>query len=429
MIKIVAKLLRRESHMSWALLDQAMVSGANFLTGILLARYLGIREFGVFTLAWMTVLFANNLQVSLIISPMMSIGPKQTTKEGPAYFGAVFTQQLIFSGFVSLLTLFGLKISTLFLLNWQLESLVLPLTTSIFFFMLQDFLRRYFFTVGRAYLAFVNDAVSYIGQLVILVGLVMIMKLDSAVVLWVITATSVAAIVMGMFGLGKLSFDSSKLWPIAVRHWSFSSWITGSSLIQWAGSQGVLAMAAAFLGATSLGGIRAVFNLVAPINVLMLAMQNSLPIGASKALQKHGHAGLIKYLLRISIMVVLVVSGISFVATIFSRELLLFLYGPRYVSFSNLVVFQSIYAIAGAFIAPLVFYFRTIEQTRLLSISTFLAACFSILFSMMFIKQMKELAVYIGLIANQVVNLVILLYAFSSNCKCTNKQYAHRSTS
>ena len=32
---------------NWALADQAMLSGINFLTGILLARYLGITEFGV----------------------------------------------------------------------------------------------------------------------------------------------------------------------------------------------------------------------------------------------------------------------------------------------------------------------------------------------------------------------------------------------
>ncbi len=41
--------------MNLAFLDQVMVSGANFLGGILLARLFGIYEFGRFTLVWMVV--------------------------------------------------------------------------------------------------------------------------------------------------------------------------------------------------------------------------------------------------------------------------------------------------------------------------------------------------------------------------------------
>lgn len=65
----------------YALLDQALVGGVNFLTFALLARALGVREFGVFALAWSAVLLAGNLQMSLIVSPMMSIGPKQDSQQ------------------------------------------------------------------------------------------------------------------------------------------------------------------------------------------------------------------------------------------------------------------------------------------------------------------------------------------------------------
>ena len=84
MIQLAARLLTRYSHVNWALADQAMVSGVNFLTAILLARYLGIEEFGRFTLAWMAVLIAYSIQYAMIIAPMMSIGPKQSAAERPA---------------------------------------------------------------------------------------------------------------------------------------------------------------------------------------------------------------------------------------------------------------------------------------------------------------------------------------------------------
>ena len=62
------EVLRPESHLTrlrreaWALGDQALVSGMNFMTNVLLARLLGMKEFGIFTLAWMAVLFFNSLQ-------------------------------------------------------------------------------------------------------------------------------------------------------------------------------------------------------------------------------------------------------------------------------------------------------------------------------------------------------------------------------
>ncbi len=62
MIESARRLLLRYSYLNWALADQTMVSGVNFMTGILIARYLGVTEFGRFTLVWMAVLFVNSLQ-------------------------------------------------------------------------------------------------------------------------------------------------------------------------------------------------------------------------------------------------------------------------------------------------------------------------------------------------------------------------------
>ena len=81
MIERAANFLTRHRHFNWALADQIIVSGANFLTALLLARHLGPEEFGRFTLAWLVVLFVTSLQAGLIVSPMMSVGPKLDAAE------------------------------------------------------------------------------------------------------------------------------------------------------------------------------------------------------------------------------------------------------------------------------------------------------------------------------------------------------------
>jgi O-antigen/teichoic acid export membrane protein len=413
----ISKIIRQNSHVNWTLLDQALVSGSNFLTGILLARYLGISEFGVFSLAWMVILFVNNMQISLIAAPMMSIGPKQANAEATAYYSAVFIQQFILSGSVSIIVASGLKISTFFSSEWNQNSLIWPLTVSVFCFMSQDFLRRYFFTVEKVFLAFLIDAISYLGQVIGIILFSSTTKLDSTLALWIVAATSAAGSVFGIIRIEKIRFDHSMLWFFTVKNWLFSSWITGSSIIQWAGSQGVLAIAGVYLGATSLGGIRAVSNLVAPINVLMLSMNNIMPIITSKKYHLYGHNVLLKYLLRFTIILVLSVSSICYIVTIYSDELMSLLYGTSYTHFSSLVFYQSIYAISGALIVPLVFYLRAIEETIWLAISTAFAAGMSILVCYILINDYKELSIYFGLLTYQVVSLLILLFSMARKIK------------
>ncbi len=79
---------------AWAIGDQALVSGANFLTAALLIRRLGADEFGVFALAWTLLLLANSVQNALVLSPMLTLSPKLAAQGAAPYFGALVVHQL-----------------------------------------------------------------------------------------------------------------------------------------------------------------------------------------------------------------------------------------------------------------------------------------------------------------------------------------------
>ena len=171
-----------------------MVSGTNFITGIVLARYLGLDEFGIFALAWIAVLLLSNLQLAFVISPMMSIGPKQADQEAPAYYGAALINQLFFSGISFLLLFFGATVSGVLFPQWQIQHIAFPLALVAFSIQMQDFMRRYFFTNSRPRYAFANDAISYLGQLAILVWLFKNASLKSEDAIWIIDGPSVSRI-------------------------------------------------------------------------------------------------------------------------------------------------------------------------------------------------------------------------------------------
>jgi O-antigen/teichoic acid export membrane protein len=132
MIASILRLAVRYRDLNWAFVDQGMVSGVNFLTGILIARYLGIAEFGRFSLVWLVVLFINSIQIALVVSPMNSIGPKQEADAELAYYGAVLIQQVVISLVAAFLIFFAIRISVEFFPQWQVQSLALPLACVIF---------------------------------------------------------------------------------------------------------------------------------------------------------------------------------------------------------------------------------------------------------------------------------------------------------
>ena len=151
-----------------ALADQALVSGTNFLTFALLARALGVSEFGVFALSWSVVLLVSSLQMALIVAPMMSIGPKQDPTVSSVYYGAVTTQELCFV-FLSFLCVYaGTHVFAFCFPFWKTHQLALPLAGATAAYLAQDYGRRYFFTISRNGLALATDALSYLTQLPLL---------------------------------------------------------------------------------------------------------------------------------------------------------------------------------------------------------------------------------------------------------------------
>ena len=132
-----------------ALADQSLVSGVNFVTTILLARVIGSEGFGVYSLAWIVMLFVASLQVAFLGSAMMSIGPKQDDSQKPAYFGAVLVQQTAFTGVCIVVVAILCASAGRLVPDAELARLALPLSVAVLSYQLQEFFRRYFYARER----------------------------------------------------------------------------------------------------------------------------------------------------------------------------------------------------------------------------------------------------------------------------------------
>ena len=414
MIEATTAMIRRYRHVNWALSDQAMVSGVNFITGILLARYLGLEEFGRFTLAWMAVLFVNNFQHAAIISPMMSIGPKQPDSEAPTYYGAIFIQSIIFSCATCLLLFAGVLLSDMLFPEWQVRGLALPLSIAAFAFQFQDFMRRYFFTVERQGVAFGSDAIRYLGQIAILINLFIFLRepMDASKIFWVIAITSLTAAVFGFFFVERLEVNGATLRKTTDRHWESSKWLVGSALVKWFTGNMLFIFAGAMLGVAAVGALKAAQNLMGVLHILFMGLENIVPIRAAKYYHKEGKKALQNYLKRVTTMGLGATAAISIAAIIGSNFWIGLVFGQEYMGYGYLLQWYAFIYILLFLSMPLRSALRAFEQTKPIFWSRFWGACFSVVTAYPLISVYKLSGVMFGLLGIQLIIIATLYHSF-----------------
>ncbi len=408
MIQAAARLLSRYSHVNWALADQTMVSGVNFLTGILLARYLGLAEFGRFTLAWMVVLFANSIQHAIIISPMMSIGPKQSDAEMPAYYGAVMVHQVIFGVLVFTLVWAGVEASAVLFPEWRVGGLGLPLAAAAIAFQIQDCLRRYFFTRGRGGAAFANDAVRYLGQLAVLFWWFQVAPMDSTRTLWVIAAAAVAAAFYGAFLVERVEWSPAIHRSTTSRHWRFSRWLTASALMQWTAGNLFIVAAGALLGASAVGALKAAQNLMGVTHILFQGLENIVPVRAAWHFQNGGGKALRAYLRSVSVFGGLATAAVATIAAVAPAFWLRLVFGGEYSAYGHLLQWYALIYPLMFIGLPLSAGLRAVEHTRPIFAGYLATTIFSLVAAYPLVRWLELTGVMAGMLLLQAMMLVVL---------------------
>ncbi|EKD46960.1 MAG: hypothetical protein ACD_66C00277G0002 [uncultured bacterium] len=391
-------------------IDQTFVSGINFLTGLLLARFLGLEGYGVFVLVYGVVLFFSGVQMALIITPMMVMGPRLSSEKKISYYQAVVVQQFLFCFIVGGVVVISGGVLNWFIPGWRFEAFIWPLALLTIAFLSQDFFRRYFFTLDRAGSAFVNDLTSYGLQFVILVLLGFTIGFRASAALWVIGLTSLLAVFLG---LAQYCRDDSWQWPSLGQvfqanrlHWDFGKWLGGQNIAYWIGNQSVVYLTAGVLSVTAVGAMSAARNIVGVANILFLAMQNLVPVRASRIYTQHGISALNCFLKKVSLLgggATLVLVGIAICWQEFWLQLV---YGNEYQGYGWLIQWWGIYYLLSFFHRPYSFGLYVLSHTKAVFLSSLVGAVASVL---VVYPALKIADIAGGMFAANLVQVVVLL--------------------
>lgn len=401
-------LFHRHRHAKWALTDQAVVSGSNFITGILLARFLGPVSFGMFVLLQSIILYVNSFQGALIFQPMMSAAPQLSETERANYLQGVFALQLSLcfgiSIIVGLLALFAHSLGLPAQVGLDSNTLM-ALIAALLAFQMQDWQRRFYFVQEKAGCAFFIDVISY-GSQITLLGVAFVSEtLTVATAFWIIAGASFTAFAVG--------FTRHSLQPVFSHARSVlrDGWRTGRDYLaawqfQWLGSQGVFMLAAGVVGTHAVGGVRATQNIIGPINIMFLAMDNLIPIAAAKRYSTGGLHGLSKYLWRITFVGTCLLAPVLLLLAVFAAPIMHVLYGEQYVAFAVLVYWQAAYIFILFYLRQTFFFLRTVRASGIILRSGILMALVSITIAALTVHRYHEVGLMLALLCAVCTGLI-----------------------
>jgi O-antigen/teichoic acid export membrane protein len=314
----------------------------------------------------------------MIISPMMSLGPKQLTQNQPSYYGGLMVHQLLFSSLSFLVVFVGTVVGRAIFPEWGLTRVPLPLAMVVFFQQNQDFLRRFFFLNECHCQAFFNDFISYLGQLAVLIVLFSFDRLTVPMALWSIAATSGIAVFVGILALKKVPFRFDRWSRILRDNWSFSKWMSASAVLQWTSGNLFFLASGSFLGASAVGAMKASQNIMGVTHVFFQAFENMLPAKTSRCLRDGGLQGMNRYLKLITARGTIIMVCLAALVISLAGPILNLVFGVEYQAYSGTLCWYSIIYIFVFLSYPVTMGLRSLEYTFPIFFASFLASAFAL---------------------------------------------------
>jgi O-antigen/teichoic acid export membrane protein len=252
---------------SWALCDQAIVSGGNFLTNLVLIRTLAPSSYGAYALILNAVLFLNNLHTNMVAYPVCIQGARSDDEglRGVATGGV-------------LATLLGLVVSALVItaacFSIHRAFLIPIVVAATLFWQFQETLRTVFVARLAYKRALAGDALSYLGQAAVLAAICWHSVPGLPLVFSVVLGTSLLAGAAQAIQLRPSQISRPMRRSFFRELWRLGKWSTLAKVAAFFTFQAFPWLLAYTSGLVTVASFQALFQLVALANPLLLGFNN-----------------------------------------------------------------------------------------------------------------------------------------------------------
>lgn len=396
----------------WGLADQALISATNFTTMVLVARVVSPAEFGLYSLAYTGLLFTNSIQSGLVVQPHTVLGAKRSGTDYVAYTTDTGWFQYAFAFLTALVALCMATAAAL--LDWWVAPILFALVPATAAWQLQDFVRRVLYTKSEISGAFLNDLVSYGGQLLTLLLLWRSGYLTPVNAVLALAATSAIGFLLGLWEIRAhvdWSFNATRIRTTMGINWEFGKWLVGEKVAYWTASQIYPVLAAGLVSVTATGVLRAAQTIIGPTNVFMFALDPLFGPKTAKLYASGGLPALRALLTKLQLLVFLAMGTYCVTVAFLAEPILRHVYGSQYSQYSWVLVLVALISLANTLRSPIRIGLKALGETNAIFRAYLTSSAFNLTLGLAAVYLFGLKGVAAGMLLNALV-LQIMMWRF-----------------
>lgn len=338
------------------LVDQVAVSGTNFATTVIIARFCLQEELGLYALGFSLVLLLGDGANALVWMPYTFNSPRERDGSAVRFTGSVTIHMVLFC----LLATVGIGLTAVVTAvcgdHLELSGLFAVLAIAGAMMLFREHMRRVYLAqmrVGRALVLNLGMAGMQLAGLAVLVrhGV-----LSSVSVYWVITLACVF-LTAGWLAAERrrLLFHWRTAWSDWRSNWQTGRWMFGASLLRMVATDIYPWVLAAFHGVHAVAILTAARGVIVFANPLLLGISNFAGPSAAHAYADHGPRTLWHRVLWSTLGIAAIMGVFCALVWIWGEDLVQLLYGAQYAGHANVVHSLAIAQLVEAMCIPVGF--------------------------------------------------------------------------
>lgn len=401
-------------HGLLALADQAIISGVNFATVLILARYLDPADYGMYVLLFAILLFINGLQSALITAPLMVLAPRHDAQESRPYLNALWLIQLAACLVLGIAAAAFMPLGYYWWPAITAEIDVGAVVLVVITYLGQEFVRRVLFVQRDSIGGLGVDLISYGLQFVALGGLIAYGICTLRLVLWMIGLTS---LISCLFGLSRARpsitsvsrADISRTWRL---HWDQGQWLAGGTIAQWGSNQLYYFVIAALLSPAATGMFAACRNLFGFTHIFLLGLENFVPATLTRRLLNDGVDAMMQWLNRFRTIGAILMGLYCLPIVLLADPLMRLLFGPQYSNVGPVVALTAIAYFISILARPPMLALRAIGKPRWIFFGFLISSVVTVVVSVPLVVTAGITGASIGMIITQLLLLAVLVAGY-----------------
>lgn len=389
------------------LFDQALYSGLNFLLTFFLARQLGLKSFGIFSVIVLISYLIMSITYALVIQPFQVSYLK--VKKLNEYFTFLLIYLLIIISFFLVIAFSGYFLN---LLPQDYEQYFIPGIVYISGLLLHDYFRKLYLGLQKVIITIALDG--FYAVLVLASFFLFKDTLQLSSVLWILGVSFYIASVIGFYYFIS-DFERPLTWRLFLNdHIDQGKWLFYVAILQWCSSNFFVMVSGLYIGVEALAALRLVQTVFGVINIALVSIENYL---MPKLVYFNNQSTEIfrKYILKISAIGVSLFSLLLVVIFIFSTQIITLTGGEKYSQYGYVVQLISVLYLFIFISNPIRMIIKVLILNKIFFFGFVISFVFSLLSFHFFIKYLGLTGSVLGLICNQLVMIVYWLYQLNKN--------------